>query len=263
MKNKNLFRLFTAAAALSIFISACNSPRTEDTVSQVSTIDALLAGVYDGEVTLKQLLAMGNTGIGTFDCLDGEMVVLDGKVYQVRADGMVRTPSLDTTTPFATVINFKADAAVRTEKDMDYPALQKMLDRISPGKNLFYVFRIKGRFANMKTRSVPRQKKPFPPLVEVVKNQPVFMMKNVSGTIVGFRCPAYVKGINVTGYHLHFISGDHKQGGHILQFKMLKGAYVETDCSNKFFMVLPESGRSFNKADLKIDRSTELHKVVK
>ena len=263
MKQKNLFKFFIVSAAVSIFLSACNSPRTENTLSQVSTIDALLAGVYEGEITLKQLIAMGNTGIGTFDSLDGEMIVLDGKVYQVKADGKIYTPPLNTTTPFAAVINFQADDASLTKKDMDYPALQKMLDKISPRKNLFYAFKIKGNFATMKTRSVPRQKKPFPPLVEVVKNQPVFNMKNVSGTIVGFRCPAYVKGINVSGYHLHFLSDDRKRGGHILQFKMLKGAFVESDCSNKFFMVLPGSRNGFNEADLKTDRSKELHKVEK
>ena len=263
MKQKYLFKIFIVSAAVTVLLSACSSPRAENTLSQVSTIDALLAGVYEGEVSLKQLLAMGNTGIGTFDCLDGEMVVLDGKVYQVKADGKVYTPPLNTATPFAAVIVFQADDALLTKEDMDYPALQKMLDTISPRKNLFYAFKIKGRFASMKTRSVPRQKKPFPPLVEVVKNQPVFIMKNVSGTIVGFRCPAYVKGINVTGYHLHFISDDHKQGGHILQFKMHKGASVELDCSNKFFMVLPDSRNGFNKANLQTDRSRELHKVEK
>ena len=262
MRQKSLVRFFILSAAVTVFISACNS-RMENTLSQVSTIDALLAGVYEGEISLKQLLAMGNTGIGTFDCLDGEMIVLDSKVYQIKADGRVYTPSLDTATPFAAVINFQVEDVLRSKEDMDYPALKKMLDKISPKQNLFYAFKITGSFASMKTRSVPRQKKPFPPLAQVVKNQPVFNMKNVSGTIVGFRCPAYVKGINVTGYHLHFISDDHKRGGHILQFKMLKGASIKLDCSNKFFMVLPDSRSGFNKTDLNVDRSKELHKVEK
>ena len=260
MKQRSLIIFSILSAVVTILFSACNS-RPQNTLSQVSTIDALLAGVYEGEVSLKQLLVMGNTGIGTFDCLDGEMIVLNNKVYQVKADGKVYTPPLDTLTPFAAVINFQTEDIIQSEKDMDYPALKKMLDKKSPAKNLFYAFKIKGSFASMKTRSVPRQKKPFPPLAQVVKNQPVFKMKNISGTIVGFRCPAYVKGINVTGYHLHFISDDRKRGGHILQFKMLKGASIKIDCSNKFFMVLPESGKGFNKVDLKRDRSKELHKV--
>ncbi len=260
MKQKAIIGFFALLSAIAIFATGCIS-RPENTLSQVSTIDALLAGVYDGEITLKQVLEMGDTGIGTFNCLDGEMIVLDGKVYQVKADGKVYTPPLHITSPFAALINFQAECRLTLNQDVDYPALKKMLDKAAPRRNLFYAFKIKGTFKSMKTRSVPRQKKPFPPLVEVLKTQPVFNMENVSGTIVGFRCPAYVKGINVVGYHLHFISGDRKQGGHILQFQLLKGASIEFDCANKFFMLLPGSRTGFNKANLKIDRSRELHKV--
>lgn len=260
MKSKSITRFFVLFALIAVFVTGCIS-QPENTLSQVSTIDALLAGVYDGEITLKQLLEMGDTGIGTFDCLDGEMIVLDGKIYQIRADGKVYFPPLYTTSPFAAVINFQAERRLILDRNVNYPALKKMLDKVAPRQNLFYAFKIKGSFQSMKTRSVPRQKKPFPPLAKIVKNQPVFNMKNVSGTIVGFRCPAYVKGINVPGYHLHFISDDRKHGGHILQFQLLKGASIELDCANKFFMVLPGSRNGFNKADLKIDRTKELHKV--
>jgi len=259
MTKKILFRFFTLLT-ITYFLCACSSPR-QDSLSQVSTIDALLAGVYEGDVSLKQLLEMGDTGIGTFDCLDGEMLVLDGKVYQIKSDGKVYMPSIDTKTPFAGVVYFQVEDTLVSKQEIDYPSLKKMLDGIAPHKNLFYAFKIKGTFKRMQTRSVPRQKKPFPPLAEVVKNQPIFNMKNISGTIVGFRCPPYVKGINVPGYHLHFISDDRQHGGHVLQFEMFKGASVEIDCSNTFFMVLPRSGKSFNKVDLKIDRTKELHKV--
>ncbi|MFA6716458.1 MAG: acetolactate decarboxylase, partial [Victivallaceae bacterium] len=164
-------------------------------------------------------------------------------------------------TPFASVVYFSPDNMVLSTEDMSFAALQNLLDKCAPAKNLFYTFKIKGVFKSMKTRSVPRQKKPFPPLAEVVKTQPVFAMKDVSGTIVGFRCPAYVKGVNVVGYHLHFISSDRKQGGHILDFEMRQGAIIEIDRCNKFFMLLPKSAAGFHKADLTKDRSRELHKV--
>ena len=260
MKIKSLIRFLILFMAITFFMCACVS-RPENTLSQISTIDALLAGVYEGEITLKQLLERGDTGIGTFDCLDGEMLILDGKIYQVKSDGKVYIPSLETTTPFAALIHFQAERRLILDRDIDYPVLKKMLDQVASRRNLFYAFKIKGTFKSIRTRSVPRQKRPFPPLTEVVKNQPVFRMKNVSGTIVGFRCPPYVKGINVPGYHLHFISDDRQRGGHVLQFKMLKGASIELDCSNKFFMVLPDSGSGFNKADLQLDRTKDLHKV--
>lgn len=260
MSLKPSSRLFWSAVLSAAVLAGCVS-RPANTLSQISTIDALLAGVYSGEVSLRQLAAMGDTGIGTFDCLDGEMLVLDGKVYQVKADGKVYTPSPETTTPFAAVVYFRPDTTAATPDDLNFSGLQSLLDKYAPDKNLFYAFKIKGAFTSMKTRSVPRQKKPFPPLAEVVKTQPVFEMKNVTGTIVGFRCPAYVQGINVPGYHLHFISADRRRGGHILDFAMRQGARIETDRCSKFFMVLPAAGEGFNQADLKIDRSRELHKV--
>jgi len=260
MSKKILVRFLILFLTISLFLCACVS-RQENTLSQVSTIDALLAGVYEGEISLKQLLEMGDTGIGTFDCLDGEMLVLDAKVYQIKSDGKVYMPPANTMTPFAGVVNFQAEKTLVCKQNIDYLSLKKMLDDAAPQQNLFYAFKIKGTFKSMQTRSVPRQQKPFPPLAQVVKKQPVFNMKNISGTIVGFRCPPYVKGINVPGYHLHFISDDHQHGGHVLKFKMLKGAIIELDCSNKFFMVLPDSGKGFNKADLKVDRTKELHKV--
>jgi acetolactate decarboxylase len=168
-----------------------------------------------------------------------------------------------TTTPFACVLTFDPERCLLSTAEMDYSELQKILDEKAPRKNLFYAFKMTGNFQYMKTRSVPRQKKPFPPLSEVVKKQPVFEMQNVSGTIVGFRCPPFVKGINVPGYHLHFISNDREKGGHILDFTMKQGALIEIDSSNKFFMVLPSEKSGFDEANLTKDRSKELHKVEK
>ncbi|MDD5597134.1 MAG: acetolactate decarboxylase [Victivallaceae bacterium] len=261
MIQKAFAGFFALTVCGTVFLAGCLAPRPADTISQVSTIDALLAGVYSGELSLGQLLEMGDTGIGTFDCLDGEMLVLDGRVYQVKADGRVYTPSGDMTTPFAAVIYFRPDNTLSSAEDLNFAALKSLLDKYAPAENLFYAFKIKGAFKSMKTRSVPRQKKPFPPLAEVVKTQPVFAMENIRGTIVGFRCPAYVKGINVGGYHLHFISSDRRRGGHILDFEMQKGAVIEIDRCNKFFMRLPESAAGFHKADLTKDRSRELHRV--
>jgi alpha-acetolactate decarboxylase len=80
---------------------------------------------------------------------------------------------------------------------LQYDAIEALIDEQLPNQNLFYAIRIKGQFMSVKTRSVPGQQKPYPPLAEVTKNQHEFNMKDLSGTIVGFRCPAYVKGINV------------------------------------------------------------------
>ena len=113
----------------------------------------------------------------------------------------------------------------------------------------------------MKVRSVPKQTKPYPPLADVTQHQAVFEYTNVTGTVLGFRCPAFVKGVNVPGYHLHFISKDRKTGGHILDFSSAGGT-LQLDACNRFYMVLPEK-EQLGTLDLSKDRSKELEKVEK
>ncbi len=253
-----------------LLISGCSStgfdsttPATNSaTLYQVSTIDAILTGVYDGSVSLGELKKHGDFGIGTFDRLDGEMVLLDGEMYQVKSDGKIYRPAPSLTTPFAAVCYFDANSSFDVKSGLDFAGIQKLFDAKAPNQNLFTAIKISGKFKTMKTRSVPGQHKPYPPLTEVTKNQPEFEMKNISGTIIGFRCPAYVKGLNVTGYHLHFISDDRTKGGHVLSFE-IDEAKGEIDLFHKFALQLPENNDEFGKADLTKDRTEELHKVEK
>jgi acetolactate decarboxylase len=253
--------LIGIAIGIYLFCFGCSAP-INNRITQTSTIDALLAGLYDGNISCRELLRYGDLGIGTFDRLEGEMIMMNGKIYQVKADGNVYTPDLNIKTPFASVCKFSADVTIPLSDGLDYDALEKLIDQSIPNQNLFYAIRIEGKFARMKTRSVPAQRKPYLPLAEVTKNQPEFSMENVSGTIVGFRCPPYVKGINVPGYHLHFISSDFKQGGHVLRFEITSGA-CDIDLVNQFLLILPEDQEAFKKMDLSKDRSKELEQVEK
>lgn len=260
-KNAIAFLLFFTICTL-LFTGNCSTAAERNTVTQVSTIDALLAGAYDGQMSDQELLTYGDFGIGTFDRLDGEMIVLDGKVYQIKADGKVYTPPGTLSTPFASVVAFAANAKVQVPKGTDSHGLEQLVNEAAPNMNLFCAVKVKGRFSLMKTRSVPAQSKPYPPLTEVTKNQAVFNLENVEGTIVGFRSPPFVKGINVPGYHLHFLADDLKSGGHILDFKMEEGA-AEIDVCNRFSMILPEKEGDFSRMDLSTDRSKELDKAEK
>ena len=242
-----------------LFCFGCATP-TNNTITQTSTIDALLAGLYDGDMSCRQLLKYGNLGIGTFDRLEGEMIILNNKLYQVKADGKVYTPDINTKTPFATICEFSTDKTIPLSKAMDYTALKKLIDKILPNQNMFYAIKIVGKFAQVKTRSVPAQKKPYPPLAEVTKNQPEFHMQNVSGTIVGFRCPPYVKGINVPGYHLHFINDDFTNGGHVLGFQVTD-AKCDLDFYSRYLLILPTDKDALKNIDLSKDRSEELQQV--
>jgi len=255
-----IIRYFLVAALLLISIAGCSHFQgNRDVLFQTSTIGALLEGVYDGEITYAQLKRHGDFGIGTFNGLDGEMIGLEGRFYQIKADGKAYPVDDSMKTPFAVVTFFEPDKSAVLDKAEDLEQLEQFLDTLLPTKNIFYAIRIEGTFKYIKTRSVPGQNKPYPPLVEVVKNQPTFEFHNVKGTIVGFRCPGYVEGINVPGYHFHFITGDRKAGGHLLECH-LEDVRIEVDYTSGFYMVLPKS-EGFRKADLTRKKQKELKKV--
>ncbi len=251
-----------SAAALIVAGTGC-ATRAPDGITQVATIDALLTGVYDGHMTLAELLRHGDLGIGTFEGLDGEMVVLDGVVHQVRSDGRVYRPAPEVLTPFACVTRFRTDRLEPAAGPMDFPALQAKVDAIVPGENRFVALRLRGEFKAMKTRSVPAQRKPYPPLAEVTKSQPVFDLGRVRGTLLGFRSPPFVKGVNVPGYHLHFLADDRSGGGHVLAFELERGV-LEIDETHAWMRVeLPAPGSPFDAANLREDRTADLYRVEK
>jgi len=59
------------------------------TIYQVSTSGALVQGVYQGCVRVADLKRHGDFGLGTFDSLDGEGIMVDGTCWQACSDGSV------------------------------------------------------------------------------------------------------------------------------------------------------------------------------
>jgi acetolactate decarboxylase len=231
----------------------------DDILFQVSTIDALLQGVFDGFYSFDDLMTHGDFGIGTFDSLDGEMVALDGEYYQVKADGVAYPVQGNTTTPFSTVTYFQADQTISIEDAGNFSQLSSQIDQKMPSINTFYAIRIDGTFPYVKTRSVPQQEKPYPRLADATKNQSVFEFSNITGTVVGFWAPEFSKGLNVAGYHLHFITADRKAGGHILDLQVDK-ADAKVDVTSGFAMQLPTTGDFYN-IDLTQDLQSEIKKI--
>ena len=240
---------------------AAEEPEDTDVLFQVSTLKALTQGVYDGEITLEELTANGDLGIGTFDGLDGEMVVLDGTVYQIPADGKAVEADSGMLTPFAAITPFEADTEAEFENIHDYETLKTALDALLESRNVFSAFRIDGTFSYIKTRSVPKQQEPYPLLSEVTASQPTFEFQNVKGTIVGFWCPEYAEGVNLPGYHLHFLSEDRTAGGHLLECA-LETATVQIDTTTEFRMLLPEN-EHFRTAGFDEVTEEEVNKVEK
>jgi len=262
----SLCLLFTTVTGCSISTPpaeyADNPIAQRETLVQISTIDAILNGVYDGVVDFAALKDYGDFGIGTFEGLDGEMIGFDGNFYQVRADGIAYPVSDSMETPFACVTFFDADYEEELPEGFDYEQIQELLDDTLPTGNIFYAIKIEGTFSYMKTRSVPGQQKPYPPLVEVTRNQPIFEFTNIDGTVVGFRCPAYVAGVNIPGYHLHFLTNGNDAGGHVLEFQVADVvAYV--DYTSEFLMILPGEGSYFYELDLTQNKQEELEEAEK
>ncbi|MDD5496223.1 MAG: acetolactate decarboxylase [Candidatus Omnitrophica bacterium] len=265
MKTFNInFSRVKAAAMLAVFIlftAVLGFSGTQESgrIFQASTIKALMEGVFDGQLTIGDLKAEGDFGIGTFEGLDGEMVLLNGVCYRVKTDGAAYEADDTELTPFAAVSFFKSDNTLQADEPMDYSQLQKYIDMYLPTKNIMYMIKIKGTFSHVKTRSVAKYEKPYPTLYRAVKNQKVFDFRDVKGTLVGFWFPKYMNGVNMAGYHLHFISDDRKAGGHLLDCTLDKGV-IEIGNANIFHMELPEEGH-FWDVDLTKDKDAELKKV--
>lgn len=226
---------------------------------QNSTIDALLDGVYDGTTEFGVLKKYGDFGIGTFNGLDGEMTAIDGKFYQIKSNGLAYRVSDSLKTPFAVVTFFNYEIKQKLKHGMTYAQFKKMQDKYLDSPNIFYAIKITGKFKFVRVRSVPKQTKPYPKLKDAVQHQKVYDFKNVKGDIVGFFCPYYTKGINVPGFHFHFLNEARNAGGHVLDF-IVDDVVMEIDEKNDFFLSLPLSN-SFRRSNLKKDRAAELYIV--
>jgi acetolactate decarboxylase len=216
-----------------------HAEREPHVLFQASTIGALLEGAYDGDLTFAELAEHGDLGLGTLNGLDGEMVALDGTFYRADVDGAVSEVEAAARTPFAVVARFAPTLDQRLDGPLDHEQLLGRLDELIPAGAASCAIRLDGRFELVRARSVPRQQPPYRPLTEVVAEQSVFELEDAIGTMLGFRFPAYVEGIEVSGYHLHFISEDRTRGGHVLGSRSAPGLRVRLDPSSDLHVELP------------------------
>lgn len=181
-----------------------------------SPVNALVEGIYEENIPLAKIKEHGDFGLGTFDHLDGEMVLLDGQVYQITGDGRVSAVSGEVASPFACVTFYQTHSTEEITGEMASPVFLEWLQSLMPSLNIFYAIRVEGLFTQVKVRSVPKQNS-YRPLVEVAQEQPVFDFHNVEGTLAGFFTPTFMSSLNVPGLHLHFLSADLQHGGHLLE----------------------------------------------
>lgn len=248
-------QIFLALTLMTIAAQAAD----RDTIYQTAPIAALMAGIYDGDYMIGDLKQHGDIGVGTLNALDGELIYLDGRMFQINVEGNVCPVPDSARTPFAIVTSFDRDITLQSVAATNLDGFCRIMDRSLPSANFFFAVRADGEFDYVKTRSVPKQQKPYRPLVEAAKKQSIFEFKHVKGSLIGFRCPAFVNGINVPGYHFHFLTDDRKGGGHVLDLRV-SNLEVVLDPSDSIYMALPRQG-DFIGADLDADRQQELHRV--
>jgi acetolactate decarboxylase len=222
----------------------------ENHIYQFSLLNALMYGISESGITASKLATKGNQGLGTFVRMDGELLLLDGKVYRLQAGGRVSEAAPEDQIPFVTSINFVPQKVVKVEL-ANKDDVDEILDQFDKhAANLFMAYRIDGRFKRVKCRTVKGAEK-GQLLSDLGKSQFVDTYSDIEGTVVGFRSPKNWSGFAVAGEHLHFIDAKRSAGGHVLEIEgreVMMGMAVVSNVH----VELPTS-EDFNAANLKTD----------
>ena len=242
--------------------AAAPAPAQEkETIYQVALLQSLAMGYFDGSISVKDLKTYGDTGIGTFEGLNGEMIVLDGVVYRANQNCKINVMGDKETVPFSNVTFFEKDFSVKLRDVHDKAALEKILNELvdKHGRNSFYMVKIPADFNEVLVRSESGQEEPYPTLVEALKTQNEITPKNIRGTIVGLYCPDFMSSLNSVGWHFHFISSDKKIGGHVLELD-IKSGEAQFDKTDNFNMGLPAK-KNFHELNFKKDLREDIRKA--
>lgn len=229
------------------------------TLYQHGTLALLVPGLFTGTQAVGELLKHGDTGIGTLEGLDGELIIMDGIVYQVNAMGQVRVVNADETVPFANVHKAHPQPKIAVE-DASSDALKQIVLKELKTENLFAAIRVDGEFSQMHTRAVLPQTKPYPTLAATAEGQHEFNATNIKGTIIGYFSPVIYAGAVAAGFHLHFLSEDHVMGGHILDFDLAKGD-LQIETFDNFNLHLPVHDPDF--LETKINAKQAMRDIAK
>lgn len=194
---------------------------------QVSTLQALMLGYSRSVVTVSELLEHGDTGLGTFEDVDGEMIVIDGECFRATENGKVVEASPDKGVPFSTVCYMAGMRTFELGRIDSIDALKTELNLLIEedfGLNSMHMARIDGDFLLVDARSESGYKSMHVSLKNVLsQTQRSFKFENIKGSLVCVYFPDYMDGINAAGWHLHFVSDDRKLGGHVFEISMKCG----------------------------------------
>jgi acetolactate decarboxylase len=214
------------------------------TLFQVGNASALFSGAIEGDMTIQQLKQHGNFGLGTFNDIKGEMIALDGDFYQIGENGKTTLVDLKWKTPYAEIMNFVPKLFIHLDKFENYKLLKEMIYSKLDNKNIPYAVYIKGHFDYIKLRSrSPRSALETKNIIEKI-----YLLQNISGTLVGYWFPEYLMNLTVPSFHLHFISDDKKRSGHVLDLK-IENAQFSLKEIDKIELQFPQT-KIYGKANI-------------
>jgi acetolactate decarboxylase len=230
------------------------------TVYLSSPVNALVNGLYEENVHFTEVKKHGDFGLGTFDDLDGEMILLDGRIFQIGSDGHVTQVDPQARTPFAMVTFFKPTIHDEIQAELSHTEFEARIAQLLPSPNLFYAIRVEGAFTHIQARSVPKQAN-YHPFVDVAHQQKLFEFDQPQGILAGFYTPAFMSSLSVPGLHLHFLSSDLQHGGHVLQCRPNR-VRISIQVIHKLELSLPMTV-DYLKSDLSRDVNRDLNLVEK
>ena len=239
----------------------CNVKDTE-TLNQISLLQWLTLWDYYGSKSIKEVKELGNIWLGTFDGLNGELIMLDGTIYRANDELSIEVPADDELIPFANVTFFDNDLEYELNNinSIEYlkTELNKKIEEL--WNNRIYVIALSWNFNSMHIRSERKQEEPYKPLVDVLRvDQTEKTLDNVEGTIVALYTPDYMWDLNAAGWHFHFITKDKQTGGHVLNLDFANGTII-WDFTDNFKLHLPD-GKFFKALDLTIDQDDDIKEV--
>ena len=225
---------------------------------QHGTLALLVPGLLEGTTTMGDLLTHGDTGIGTGEGLDGELIILDGVPYQADSRGNINKISNDFTMPFSNAhfADYRESGMI---ENLSMSDTFKKIDDIAKAPNTFFSIKLVGEFESVKTRAVAKSNRPYHSLVKSSELQSVFDSQSVFGTLLSYYSPELFNGAAVGGYHSHFLADDHSIGGHVLDFKV-KSAKLYLQIFDTLEQHLPVDNQEYMNYDFKdedVDGSIE------
>ena len=235
----------------------------EKKMYQVSTLQALALGYSRAVITVEELLQEGDTGLGTFEDVNGEMIVMEGNCFRADQDGHVTVVPPETGVPFAAVATLHGEQKFSLKDMPDITSIRAELTRKIEerfGLNSMHVVRIDGIFGKVEARSEAPYRSHHTTLKEILgETQKAFLFENIRGSLVGVYFPDYMDGINMPGWHLHFLSEDRSKGGHVFDVSIREGV-AKMDKINTIMIDLPKEA-AFDTYSLKQDLQEEIKSV--